>query len=275
LHTQEVEEDAKIMMVDCHLHIEALNQHDLELMALSGLRCVVSHTSLPEAHECISSAAIFDLCDRVLDFHSWRARQYFIDTYVCVCVSMVGVPVDYGAALDRLETYLTRERVVGIGEIGLEPSSPTCSDLRVQEQILRRQLAIAKEHGMTVALHTPPAGKPKWVSRYLEMINEVGLERGKVVIDHADESVIRMITEAGCNAAISVQPWRKVRAIDAARAIDTGEVERILVDSDCGLLESDPLAVPRTALEMRKLGMSGETIRRVVWDNPRRVYGLA
>lgn len=261
-------------MIDCHVHVEALNQRDLELMAIAGIKAIVSHTSLPEVQENIPLQAIFDFGERMLGFHTWRVSKHLIDTYVCSCVSMVGVPTDYREALERLPQFLSRERVVGIGEVGLEPSSWTCPDLAIQEEILRAQLVMARDSTKTVAIHTPPTEKPKWVERYLAMMKELKLDPGKVVIDHADATVVKMITDSGCNAAITVQPWRKVRAADAAKAIQDADLHRVLVDSDCSLLESDPLAVPRTALEMRKLGMTDGDIKTVVWDNPRRVYGL-
>jgi len=261
-------------MIDCHVHVEALNHRDLELMAVAGVKAIISHTALPDLHENIPSQAIFDFGHRLLGFHSWRASKHLIETYICSCVSMVGVPIDYKEALERLPQFLSRERVVGIGEVGLEPNSSTCPDLTTQEEILRAQLVIARENAKTVDIHTPLTEKPKWVERYLAMIKELKLDPSKVVIDHADATVVKMITNSGCNAAITVQPWRKVRAVDAAKAIEEADLQRVLIDSDCTVLESDPLAVPRTALEMRKLGMSAGDIKTVMWDNPRRVYGL-
>jgi len=264
-------------MVDPHVHVDTLNYHALELMAVAGIKTIISMVSVPEVQENIPSDAIFQHCDRVMSFHAWRTSKYFlIDTYVCPGISMVGVPIDYKDGIDKLRFYLNQhhEKVVGIGEIGLHPESETCPDLSIQEEILRAQLEIARDFGKPVAIHIPPAEKPKWVKRYLTMVKELKLDPSKVVIDHADDTVTKMITVSGCNAAITVQPWRKVRAIDAAQAIQIGDIDRILVDSDCSLLDSDPLAVPKTALEMRKLGMAETDIKKVVWDNPRRVYHL-
>lgn len=264
-------------MIDPHVHVDTLNYHALELMAVAGVKAIISMVSIPEVQENIPSDAIFQHCDRVMSFHAWRARKHFlIDTYVCPAISMVGVPIDYKEAIDKLSTYLSQrhDKVVGIGEIGLHPDSETCPDLNIQEEILRAQLEIARDFGKPVAIHTPPTEKPKWVKRYLTMVKELKMNQSEVVIDHADGTVTEMITRSGCNAAITVQPWRKVRAEDAAQAIQIGDIDRILVDSDCSLLDSDPLAVPKTALEMRKLGMTETDVKKVVWDNPRRVYHL-
>lgn len=263
-------------MVDCHLHAEALDQRSLELMALAGVRAVISHTSLPEVHDKIPSQAIFDFTDRVLQFHSWRASEFFIDTYVCIGVCCLFVPTDYQAALEKLSEYLGERGVVGIGEICLDARSETCPDLAKQEEILRAQLTIARDCGKPVAIHTPPTEKRRWVERYLAIVQELKLDANQVIIDHADQSVVKTITDAGCNAAVTVQPWRGLRPSDAATTIQAADLERILINSDYNrTMESDPLSVPKTAFEMRKLGMSESDIRKVVWENPRRVYNLA
>lgn len=263
-------------ITDCHLHVEALNQRSLELMALAGVRAVISHTSLPEVHENIPSQAIFDFTDRVLEFHSWRTSEFFIDTYVCIGICCLFVPIDYQEALEKLSSYLGKRRVVGIGEICLDARSETCPNLAKQEEILRAQLTIARDCSKPVAIHTPPTEKQRWVERYLAMVRELKLDANQVIIDHADHSVVKTITDAGCNAAVTVQPWRGVRPEDAARAIQTADLERILINSDYNrIMESDPLSVPKTALEMRKLGMKESDVRKVVWENPRRVYNLA
>ena len=263
-----------MQLMDCHVHVEALNQRDLELMALAGIEAIVSHTSLPEAQSDFRSEAIFEFADRMLGYHAWRSEKYSIRTHVCVCVSMVGVPLDYEVALARLPGYITSHPIVGIGEVGLEPGSLTCPDLATQESILRAQLDIARSLNKPVAIHSPVADKAKWVGMYLGMVKEHGLNPAKVIIDHADAACIRTVTDAGCYAAITVQPHRKVRAADAAAMIKSADTEHVLVDSDCSVNEFDALAVPRTALEMRRLGMTDEDIERVLWHNPKKAYGI-
>jgi len=263
-----------LRFIDCHVHVPALNQRDLELMALSGISAIVAHTSEPEVHKDIPSDSIFQFAERMLTFHAWRAEKYFIDVHVCVCVSMVGVPVDYERALSRLPEFVKRPGIVGLGEVGLEPNSATCPDLAVQEKILRAQLDIARDADKTICIHTPLNDKQKWVSRYLGMIQEHRLSPDSVIIDHADSTCMGMIADSGCWAGITVQPHRKVRAVDAAQIAKSGNMRRILVDSDSGIPECDSLAVPRTALEMRRLGMSKDDIEQVLWVNPREAYHI-
>lgn len=270
-----------MQLMDPHLHLEGLNNSSLQLMAMCDMKTVVGMVAIPEVvpemNKDFPPDAIFEYVDRVLSFHAWTTEQFFlIDTYCCVAVSMVGVPRRYKEALDKLKAYIEHhDRVVGIGEIGFEPDSPTCSDMRLQEEIIAAQLEIAREVGTLVCFHTPLRDKPKWVERYLSMLKEAGVKPDKVIIDHADATDVKMITDAGCYAGITVQPHRHVRAGEAAEMISTGDRTRILVDSDTATLnESDPIAVPRVAFEMRKLGMSEADIEQVLWENPRRAYGL-
>jgi len=268
-------------LMDCHLHFEGLSDGSLRLMAMSGIQTIVSMTAIPEVipemNKDFSPDAIFDSCDRILNYYAWIAKQYMIDTHVCVAVSVVGIPLRYKESLKKMKTYLKdRNQIIGIGEIGFEPDSPTCSDLKIQEEIIATQIEIAKQFKKTLCFHTPLTEKLKWFKRYLSMIKEGGLDFDKVIIDHVDKSIVKEVTSSGCYAGISVQPRRKVRAKDAAIMIKKGDENRILVNSDtCFPHESDPLSVPRTAFEMKKLGIKDTEIKKVLWENPRKAFGLS
>ena len=264
--------------IDPHLHVDALNHHSLELMALTGVEAVISMVAVPEAEKDYKAQVIFDHCDRVRSYHAWRTQYYFgITTYACLGISMVGVPLDYEVGLSRMREYMKEhdKEILGIGEIGIEPSSMTCPDLKIQERVFRAQLDMAREFSKPVVLHTPPVDKADWIAKYVPMLREHGVRFGQVIFDHCQPPVVKMIADLGAMAALTVQPWRKVRPVDAAEAVKAGDPQHIMVDSDCSLLESDPLAVPKVAFEMRRMGLSEEVIRTVVWDNPPRLYHLA
>ena len=60
------------------------------------------------------------------------------------------------------------------------------------------------------------------------------------------------------------------------RAIDMLEVygsERIWMNSACDWGVSDPLSVPKTALEMRKRGYNADFIDKIVYRNPAQFMG--
>lgn len=264
-------------MIDQHLHIESLNQESLELMTLAGIKAVIANVSVPDVDVAgeVSTEEVLSYYDRILRYHSGRLRTFLIDTYVCLGVCFLSVPKDYEKILAKLPTYFNDKSVVGVGELGLDPTSKNCPDLTKQEEVMRAQLNLAKEYGKPAVIHIPNIEKLKWVPRYLNIVKELKIDPSKVVMIHNDASVVKMVTDAGCNASITVQPWRKMTPVDAARIIQTADLDRILLDSDCSLpVISDPLSVPKTVFEMRKLGMKEDDIRKVVWENLRRVYSL-
>jgi len=165
--------------------------------------------------------------------------------------------------------------VVGVGEIGMEPKSGTCPDLGRQEDILRAELGIAREHNKAAVMHLTSAERTSWIERYIKLIDEVGLDRGKAVIVHSDASTTKIITDAGCIANISVSPMRRLTPEDAAKIISENDTDRILVSSDNRIRHrSDPLSVPRIAVQMRRLGLSDKEVKKVLFDNPNRIFNL-
>jgi len=261
-------------MIDAHIHIDSVSYQDLALMATAGVTAVISQTYYAHVNVEITSHTIIDLYQRLLKFETWRTAQELIDTYVAVSLNPVSIPSDYEKVLEVIPRYLEDEGVVAIGEIGLEPGSMTCPDLVKQEEIVRAQLRIAKQYNKPVVFHTPATEKEKWVGKCFHLITQEGVDRAKVVIDHADATVAKMISGFGCIAGVTVQPWRNVTPADGAKIALDCPYDRVLINSDCNPLLSDPLSVPKTAHEMRRLGISKDDIKKIVFDNPCRIFNL-
>ena len=261
-------------MIDAHIHIDHVSRKDLELIATARVTAVVSHTYYPHVNVEITSQTILDLYQRLVKFETWRAAQELIDTYVAVSLNPVSIPPDYERVLEAIPRYLEEEKVVAIGEIGLEPGSKTCPDLARQEEIVKAQLRIAKQYSKPVVFHTPQTEKEKWVRKYFDLLTQENVDHAKVVIDHADATVAKTISDFGCTAGITVQPWRNLTPADGAKIVSECPYDKVIVDSDCSPLLSDPLSVPKTVHEMRRLGLSKDEIKKVVFDNPCRIFNL-
>lgn len=262
-------------MIDSHLHIDSRTREELALMATAGVTTVVAMTYYPHLHLSITSQTLLDYFERTLRFETWRGKQELVDVYVGIALNPVSIPPDYDKVLEVIPKYLAEERVVAIGEIGLEPGSQTCPDLARQREIVKAQLKIAKEHGKPVVFHTPHLDKETWVEQYLDLVAQEKVEPSKVVVDHADASVVKKLSDFGCNAGITVQPWRGLGPQDAANILKDCNLDKVLIDSDCNItMPSDSLSVPKTALEMKRIGFSEDDIRRVTFDNPTRVFNL-
>lgn len=263
-----------MQMIDPHVVMESLGVIDLEAMAAAGITAVITDAA-GGTDIATSSGAALHHYERALAGETRRAADYFMDVYVVLGINMFAIPPDYEKILEALPGYLHRDRVVGVGEMGLEPRSTTCPDLGKQEEILKTELRMAREHDKPVLLHLPPMERSKWIEWYFRLIDEARLERGRVVITHADAATTKMITDFGCIAGLSVLPMRRMTPEDAAKIVADNDINRVLVSSDTRARHrSDPLAVPRIALHMRKQGFTEEDIKKVVYDNPKRVFKL-
>ena len=263
-----------MQLIDSHVMMESLGLQDLEAMSASGVKAIIADAAGGMDYATSAQAAI-NYFEHTLVGEAKRAADYFIDIRVLVGINMNAVPADYEKILDALPEYLKREKVAGVGEVGLEPKSGTCPDLGKQEDILKAELRIAREHNKAAVMHLTSTDRSDWIERYIKLIDEVGLDRGKAIIVHSDASTTRTITDAGCIAGLSVLPMRRLTPEDAAKIIAENDMDRILVSSDSRIRHrSDPLSVPRIAVQMLRLGLKEEDVKRVLFDNPNRILNL-
>ncbi len=263
-----------MQLIDTHVMMESLDLQDLEAMSASGVKVLIADAAGGMDYATSAQAAI-NYFEHTLVGETRRASDYFIDVHVILGINMNAIPADYEKILDALPGYLKREEVAGVGEIGMEPKSGTCPDLSKQEEILKAELRMAKEHNKAAVLHLPSAERASWIERYIKLIDDAGLDRGKAIIVHSDASTTKIITEAGCIAGLSVLPMRRMTPEDAAKIISENDMDRILVSSDSRIRHrSDPLSVPRIAVQMRRLGLSEADVEKVLFDNPNKVFNL-
>jgi predicted metal-dependent TIM-barrel fold hydrolase len=94
------------------------------------------------------------------------------------------------------------------------------------------------------------------------------IERHRVMVDHAEEHTLRLILDNGYWAGLTLYPQTKVSAARAVDMIERFGPERICVAGACDWGPSDPIAVPRFMMEMRRRRHREELIHRVVFENP-------
>jgi hypothetical protein len=162
--------------------------------------------------------------------------------------------------------FLDRPNVLGIGEIGLNKNS------RNEMKVLEKHIHLAAEHDQLILVHTPHLeDKLKGTRLIVDAIkNERRIQPGRVIIDHVEEHTVKLALDAGMWAGMTLYPESKC---SPARAIDMMEIygnERIWMNCACDWGVSDPLAVPKTALEMRRRGHGAEAIDKLVYQNPKK-----
>lgn len=110
--------------------------------------------------------------------------------------------------------------------------------------------------------------------------DEAGLPHERVVVDHGTPDVADyVLDETGCYLSFSlVRHGESNTPEDVAGVIDDHGSERLMVDSDllAGLCADDAaLTMRRMTLDLLRLGVDPADVRNVVYENPKRVLGLA
>jgi uncharacterized protein len=251
--------------VDLHAHMVSRTTDDYEQMALTG--CVaVTEPAFWAGFDRSSADAFADYFNRLTDFEPTRAAQYGVRHYVWLCLNpKEGEDRELARqVLGMIPRYLDHPNVLGIGEIGL--NRVTCNELAT----FIDHIDLAVQYDQMIHIHTPHLeDKYKGTKAIVDtMASDSRITPGRVMVDHVEEHTIRMALENEFWVGITLYPTTKV---SSGRAIDLIEMygsERICVASACDWGPSEPLAIPRFALEMRRRGHSEGLIRKIVYDNP-------
>nr|MBP8257941.1 TatD family hydrolase [Opitutaceae bacterium] len=168
--------------------------------------------------------------------------------------------------LAMIPEFLERKNVLGIGEIGLNRNT------RNELKVLELHVDLAVRHDQLILVHTPHLeDKRKGTQLIVDLLRtHPGVKPSRVIIDHVEEHTIRHVLDQGYWAGITLYPDSKS---SPPRAVDMLEIcgrDRIWLNSACDWGVSDPLAVPKTALEMRRRGYDAEFVDQVLYQNPRR-----
>ena len=94
--------------------------------------------------------AVLGMWERFLGFELKRGGAIGYETFVSLSVPFYGLtPKGAEECLKRLPDYLKHERVVAVGEIGLDVGTD------FEKWLFRSQLQLAKSHNLPVICHTP------------------------------------------------------------------------------------------------------------------------
>ena len=218
-----------------------------------------------------SAQGFFDYFRQLTEFEPKRAEQYGIQHYCWICINPKEAE-DVGFAREVLKIvpeFLDKPSVLGVGEIGLNKNS------RNELVILEEQLAIAADHDQLVLVHTPHLeDKLKGTRLILDAIRNQGrIDPGRVLIDHVEEHTVELVLDRGFWAGMTLYPDSKCTPQRAADIIEMYGTERLWMNSAGDWGPSDPLAVPKARIEMRRRGHEEQTIRRISFDNPKTFLG--
>jgi predicted metal-dependent TIM-barrel fold hydrolase len=251
--------------IDIHAHMISRTTDDYERMALAG--CVaLTEPAFWAGYDRRSSDVFADYFNHLTDFEPARAAQYGIDHYTWLCLNpKEGENRDLARqVLAIIPEFLDRPNVLGIGEIGLNRVT------RNELATFKDHVDLAVSHDQTIHIHTPHLeDKYKGTKVIVETLAaDSRVNPSRVMVDHAEEHTIGMILDKGFWTGVTLYPVTKTSPGRAVDMIERYGTERVCVASACDWGPSDPLAVPRFIMEMRRRGHDEELIRTIVYDNP-------
>lgn len=252
---------------DPHIHMSSRTTDDYRAMAGTGVRAVIEPAFwLGQPRTNVGS--FVDYFSSLVGWERFRAEQFGITHFTAIGLNAKEANNEALAqeVLELIPRFAFKESVVAIGEIGFDEITPA------EEHAYRTQLSLAVEHDMVVMVHSPHRDKKRGITRSLDIAREMGVEPGKLVIDHNNEETVAEVLEAGAWAAFSIYPHTKMGSERMVDIVAEYGPERVIVDSSADWGISDPLAVPKTARLMLERGIDETTVEMCTWSNALTAY---
>lgn len=254
--------------IDPHIHMSARTTDDYERMAAAGIVAIVEPAFwLGQPRTQVGS--YIDYMSSLVGWERFRAAQFGIHHYCTIGLNSKEANNEALAeqVLEVLPRYLLKEGVVAVGEIGYDDQTP------LEDKYYRAQLSLAKEFDMLVQVHTPHRDKKSGTTRSMDVAIEMGMNPGRVVIDHNNEETVQEVLDRGFWAAFTIYPHTKMgseRVVEIARKYGS---DHIFIDSSADWGVSDPLAVPKTARLMIERGIAAKDVEAICYGNALKAFG--
>lgn len=248
---------------DPHIHMTSRTTDDYSAMAQNGILVIVE-PSFWLGQPRTNVGSFIDYFNSLLGWERFRASQFGIRHFCTIGLNPkeANNPRLAEEVLSLLPRYLQKDGVVAVGEIGYDDQT------EAEERIFARQLELAMEMDLPVLVHTPHRDKKRGTIRSLDLIRSVGFPEERALIDHNTEETLPLVLDTGCWAGHTIYPHTKMDEVRMVKLVKEYGSERILINSAADWGISDPLKVPKTTDLMLESGITLQTIRTIVWDNP-------
>ncbi len=251
--------------IEPHGHMVSRTTDDYQAMVAAGC-AAVCEPAFWAGYDRSSADGFRDYYRQLTEYEPARAAKFLLPHYCWLCLNPKEAE-DLSLAADVLAMipeFLDRPNVLGIGEIGLNRNT------RNEIKVLEQHIDLAVKYDQLILVHTPHLeDKLKGTKLIVDLLrSHSGVTPERVIIDHVEEHTIQHVLDQGFWAGITLYPDSKS---SPPRAVDMLEIcgrERIWLNSACDWGISDPLAVPKTAMEMRRRGFSPELVDKVLFQNP-------
>jgi len=240
---------------------------DYERMAEAGVEAVVE-PSFWLGSPRTSAGTFMDYFEHIIGFETQRARQFGIEHFNTIALNPREANNEPLAkeVLPMVEKFCQRETVVGIGEIGLDRQTDA------EEFAFRYQLHLAKKHNLPVIIHLPHQYKKLGVERTLKIVADEGMDPSKTLLDHNTEETMPLYEGTQWWRGLTIYAVTKLTVERAANIVEQYGVDRLMVNSSADWGVSDPLSVPKLAVELKRRGYPRDKIEQLCFHNPIAYY---
>ncbi|NWF52844.1 MAG: YchF/TatD family DNA exonuclease [Nitrospirae bacterium] len=272
----------------CHLEMDAFDPDREEVIRRArdtGIETIITIGSDLEGNRgAIELSAKYDFIYATVGIHPHDAKDFTEDVFnqIKEWAKNFGFRnSDFGiqredSSLCTLYSSLRNPKVVAIGEIGLDYHYEN-SPKETQKEVFRKQLALAKEVGLPVVIHSRDAKKDT-----LDIIKDSGINNGLLHCFSGDmdmaEKAMAMGFYISIAGPVTFKNAKKPREI--ARDIPD---DYILIETDAPYLTPEPfrgkrnepsflIHIARTVAELR--GISFEDIARITTLNAKRLFQI-
>lgn len=252
--------------IEPHAHMVSRTTDDYRKLALAGCEAVCE-PAFWAGFDRSSADGFHDYFRQLTEYEPKRAAKFGIRHFSWLCINPKEAD-DPGFArevMSLIPDFIDSPSVLGIGEIGLNKNT------RNELTIFEEHVQLALDHDVPVLIHTPHLeDKLKGTRLILQALaNFSKLDRSRVIIDHVEEHTASAVLDQGYWAGMTLYPDSKCSLDRAIDIIEMHGSERLWMNSACDWGVSDPLAVPKCALQMKQRRHSADAIEKVIYQNPR------
>jgi predicted metal-dependent TIM-barrel fold hydrolase len=252
--------------IEPHAHMVSRTTDDYEKLALSGCEALCE-PAFWAGFDRSSPQGFYDYFRQLTEYEPKRAAKFGIAHFSWLCINPKEAddPVFAREVMSLIPEFLKCPTVLGIGEIGLNKNT------RNELVIFEEHVQLALDHDLPILIHTPHLeDKLKGTRLMLDSLaNFSKLDHSRIIIDHVEEHTVSMVLDAGYWAGMTLYPHSKCSLDRAIDILETHGTERLWMNSACDWGVSDPLAVPKCALQMKARQHTAEMIESVIYHNPR------
>ena len=237
---------------------------------------------LPQVIESAKTAGVNHMltigCDLASSKASVALAATYAEIYAAVGIHPHAAREATNEAMDELKAMAQQDRVVAIGEMGLDYYRDHCPH-DIQQTAFRRQIALAKELNLPIIVHDREAHQDVLRILQEEQAQQIG---GVLHCFSGDLAMAQACIELGFYISFpGTLTYPANQALrDVAEAIST---DHLLLETDCPYLapqsrrgkRNEPAFVRDTAEELARIkGLSLEDIARTTCLNAFRLFGI-